>query len=112
MKEINAIIRPEKFDKISRELRKEGFCCMTVLQGEGIGRHSDAETASPTLEFPVLHSHIVKIEMMVTDEEADRVCSIIQEYGSTGQKGDGIITVSELNEVVSIRSGENGSVAL
>ncbi len=112
MKEIKAIIRPEKFDEVNRELRKEGFCCMTVFKGEGTGRHSDSEKAAPTLEFPVLHSHVVKIEIMVDDKEADRICSIIQESGSTGRKGDGIITITELSRIISIRTGEKGAGAL
>ena len=111
MKEIKAIIRPEKFDEVNRGLRKAGFCCMTVFKGEGMGRHGDAEKANPTLEFPVLHSNIVKIEIMADDNDAEQICSIIQQCGCTGQKGDGIITVTELDDVISVRTGRKEEVA-
>lgn len=112
MKEIKAIIRPERFEDVNRGLRDNGYCCMTVYQGEGIGRHGDPQKANPTLDFPVLHSHVVKIEIMAEDEDADAICSIIQECGCTGRKGDGVIAVTTLDDFISIRTGLKGSQAL
>lgn len=112
MKEIKAMIRPEKFEEIYSTLRSEGYCCMTVYYGEGTGRHGDPEKLNATLEFPFLHSKIVKIEILVTDEQQDDVINIIQQTACTHHKGDGIIYSSDIDKAISIRTGEEGEAAL
>lgn len=112
MKEIKAMIRPEKFEEVYRSLRAEGYCCLTVYHGEGIGRRGDPDKLNATLEFPFLHSKIVKVEIVVTDEQQDEVIDIIQRAACTQHKGDGIIYSSDLDKTVSIRTGKEGREAL
>jgi nitrogen regulatory protein PII len=112
MKEIKAIIRPEKFEEVYKELRSNGYCCLTVYHGEGIGRRGDPDKLNATLEFPFLHSKIVKIEIVVTDEQHDEVVDIIQRSACTQHKGDGIIYSSTIDKAISIRTGEEGEAVV
>jgi len=112
MKEIKAMIRPEMFEEVYSNLRSEGFCCLTVYHGEGIGRRGDPDKLNASLEFPFLHSKIVKIEIIVADEQQDEVVSIIQKTACTHHKGDGIIYSSDIDKAMSIRTGEEGNAVL
>lgn len=109
MKEIKAMIRPEKFEEVYSKLRSEGYCCLTVYHGEGIGRHGDPDKLNASLEFPFLHSKIVKIEIIVADEHQDDVINFIQQAACTHHKGDGIIYSSDIDKAISIRTGEEDS---
>jgi len=112
MKEIKAMIRPEMFEKVYQELRSAGYCCLTVYHGEGIGRHGDPDKLNATLEFPFLHSKVIKIEIIISDEQENEVFGIIQRAACTNNKGDGIIYSSEIDTAMSIRTGETGEVVL
>jgi len=112
MKEIKAMIRPEMFEKVYRDLRKAGYCCVTVYHGEGIGRHGDPDNLNASLEFPFLHSKVIKIEIIISDEQQDEVFGIIQHAACTNNKGDGIIYSSMIDTAMSIRTGESGEVVL
>lgn len=106
------MVRPEKFEEVYSNLRSEGFCCVTVYHGEGIGRHGDPDKLNASLEFPFLHLKIVKIEILVPDDHQDDVINIIQQAASTHHKGDGIIYSSDVDKAISIRTGEKDSAAL
>ena len=112
MKEIKAMIRPEIFESVYRDLRSAGYCCVTVYHGEGIGRHGDPDKLNASLDFPFLHSKVVKMEIVVEDEQQDEVFNIIQQAACTNHKGDGIIYSSELDKTMSIRTGEEGEAVL
>ena len=112
MKEIKAMIRPEMFEEVYRNLRSEGYCCLTVYHGEGIGRHGDPDNLNASLEFPFLHSKVVKIEIIISDEQQDEVFEIIRQAACTNNKGDGIIYSSKIDTAMSIRTGESGEVVL
>ncbi|MEX1270693.1 MAG: P-II family nitrogen regulator [Balneolaceae bacterium] len=112
MKEIKAMIRPEMFETLYNNLRAEGYCCVTVYHGEGIGRHGDPDNLNASLEFPFLHSKITKLEILVADEQEKEVLNIIQQSASTNHKGDGIVYSSAIDEAMSIRTGEGGEAVL
>ncbi len=112
MKEIKAMIRPEKFKEVYSNLRSEGYCCLTVYHGEGIGRRGDPDKLNASLEFPFLHSKIVKIEILVGDDQQDEVIDIIQQSACTNHKGDGIIYCSDIDKAISIRTGNEGNAVL
>lgn len=112
MKEIKAMVRPEKFEEVYRNLRSEGYCCLTVYHGEGIGRRGDPDKLNASLEFPFLHSKIVKIEILVADKDQDDVINIIQQAASTHHKGDGIIYSSDIDKAISIRTGKEDNAVL
>lgn len=112
MKEIKAMIRPEMFESVYRKLRSAGYCSVTVYHGEGIGRHGDPDKLNASLEFPFLHSKVVKIEIVVTDEQQKEIVDIIQQAACTHHKGDGIIYSSTIERAVSIRTGDEDRAVL
>jgi nitrogen regulatory protein P-II 1 len=103
MKEIKAFIRFEKLRKVAESLKKEKYCCFTVFEGEGVGDYSDPDISFPSLKFPFLHSKIIKIEIVCNKEEVDNIVSIIKREAKTGNSGDGLIYVCNVEKKIKIR---------
>ena len=112
MKLIKAYIRPILLEDVYRALRREGYYCMTVFEGEDTGRYSDPDHEHGSLSFPAMHTHVVKIEIAVESQEVDAVIDIITGHGKTGHKGDGIAFVCPIEKVIRIRDGENSASVL
>ncbi|MFO8030684.1 MAG: P-II family nitrogen regulator [Cyclonatronaceae bacterium] len=112
MKEIKAIIRPEMFETVYSKLRSEGYCCLSVYSGEGVGRQGDPEKMNASLEFPFLHSKVTKIEIVVDEPEVEEVMRIIRQAACTNSAGDGIMYSTPIDKVVSIRTGKSGKIVL
>ncbi len=91
MKETQAFIRPDKLNDVYDVLRTEGYCCLTVFEGEGTGKYTDANKDWPSLQHPFMHSKVAKLEMVCQDENVEKVAEIIHQHGSTGHSGDGLI---------------------
>ncbi|MEX0680352.1 MAG: P-II family nitrogen regulator [Balneolales bacterium] len=106
MKEIKAIIRPVMFETVYKNLRAAGYCCVTVYHGEGTGRHGDPDKLNAGLDFPFLHSKVVKIEIIIADKQKEEVFQIIQRSACTHHKGDGIIYSTTIDKAMSIRTGD------
>lgn len=109
MKLVKAYIRPVLLEEVYNELRSQGHCCITVLRGEGAGQYTDPEKAHGSLNFPAMHSHVIKIEIAAVDDDVPSIISIIQETASTGSRGVGIIFVTPIGEMVRIRDGKQGA---
>lgn len=103
MKEIKAFVRPERLRDIVTQLRKAGFCCMTVFKGEGTGHYSDTSKEWPSLDHPFLHSKVSKIEIVTSPRKAEKVIEIIHEYGKTGYPGDGLIYMTDVTKAVRVK---------
>lgn len=112
MKEVKAFVRPKMITDIYDGLQAEGYCCATITEGEGTGRYSDPRKEFPSLKHPFTHSEIVKIEIVCKPEEVDDIVRIIHEKGTTGYRGDGIITVTEIEKVYSVKTGLSGEEVL
>lgn len=109
MKLVKAYIRPILLEEVYKELRSKGHCCITVFHGEGAGQYTDPEHAHGSLNFPAMHSQVVKVEIAAVDEDVPSITKIIQDTASTGSRGDGIIFVMPIEEMVRIRDGERGA---
>ena len=112
MKEIKAFIRPIRLSHVYEALRKEGHCCLTVFEGEGTGKYTEKDKDWPSLKFPYLHSKILKIEMVCKKENLARIIQIIHENASSGRSGDGLIYISDVEEVIRVRDGNVGKDVL
>ncbi len=108
MKEIKAYVRMSIVHKVIDALKRKGYCCMTVIDVSGIGQFIDKRNWKYSMEYIEKMSKMAKIELVCRDEVADEVVKIIQEYGCTHQRGDGIIFVSSIERAVKIRTGEEG----
>ena len=104
MKEIKAFIRERKTNTVIEELRRAGFYSLTVSEAEGTGKYTKKEDM-PSLRFPVTHSKVSKLEIVCEDEEVDPIVKIIHHHGRSGEKGDGLIYVSEIIKVFDVSTG-------
>ena len=106
MKEIKAFIKPKRVHKVVVALSDSGFNSMTLSQGEGTGAFK-AKGASPSLDFRITDSPVVKLELVCQNEEARKAIDIIVENGKTTDPGDGIIYVSDIEDAFQIKTGKS-----
>jgi len=112
MKLITAIIKPFKLDDVRDALGEVGVTGMTVSEVKGFGRQKGHTELYRGAEYVVDFLPKLKLEIAVSDDDAERVVETIVETASSGRIGDGKIFVSALERTVRIRTGEEGDDAL
>jgi nitrogen regulatory protein P-II 1 len=112
MKKIEAIIRHFKLEEVKDALNAAGVRGMTVTEVRGFGRQKGHTETYRGAEYSVDFLPKVKIEVVVSNEEAPGVINKIMTTARTGQVGDGKIFVTDLSEVVRIRTGETSAAAI
>jgi len=112
MKKIEAIIKPFKLDEVKDALNALGIAGMTVMEVKGFGRQKGHVELYRGAEYDIAFIPKVKLEIVVADGIAEKVISTIMEKAKTGKIGDGKIFVSKIEEVVRIRTGEKGEIAI
>ncbi len=112
MKWITAIIKPFTLDDVREALAEAGIQGMTVTEVKGFGRQHGHTELYRGAEYVVDFLPKLKIELAVTDDRLDRALEAISATARTGKIGDGKIFVSELEQVVRIRTQEVDADAL
>jgi nitrogen regulatory protein P-II 1 len=112
MKKIEAIVRHFKLEEIKDALTEIGVQGMTVSEVRGFGRQKGHKEQYRGAEYSVDFLPKAKMELVVGDEDAQRVIDTMLAVARTGQIGDGKIFVSDVAEMVRIRTGETGESAL
>jgi nitrogen regulatory protein P-II 1 len=112
MKKIEAIVRHHKVDEVKEALVAAGLQGMTITEVRGFGRQRGHTETYRGTEYTVDFVPKVKIELAVADAAVDKAVSAIVGAAKTGQVGDGKIFVSDLGNVVRVRTGETGDSAL
>ncbi|MBM4220007.1 MAG: P-II family nitrogen regulator [Gammaproteobacteria bacterium] len=112
MKLITAILKPFKLDDVRAALGEVGVQGMTVTDIKGFGRQRGHTEIYRGAEYAVEFVPKVKLEIAVPDALYDRAIEAILQHARTGKIGDGKIFVSELREVIRIRTGDHGQAAL
>jgi nitrogen regulatory protein P-II 1 len=112
MKKIEAVIRHFKLEEVKDALTKIGVQGMTVSEVRGFGRTKGHKEQYRGAEYTVDFLPKAKMEVVVPDEQAREVIETILRTARTGQMGDGKIFVTNLGEVIRIRTGEQGAEAL
>ena len=112
MKKIEAIIKPFKLDEVKDALNGIGIQGMTVTEVKGFGRQKGHVELYRGAEYDISFIPKVKIEVVVSDSIAEKVLSTIIEKAKTGKIGDGKIFITKLEEIVRIRTGERGEIAI
>lgn len=97
MKMIWAVVRSDKIDQIARQLNKAGVSGCTVYPVRGYGEHWH-------LYEPLIHGGHHKLEVIVEDEQAENVVKEIVKSGSTGRAGDGMLSVFDIQNVISLKT--------
>jgi nitrogen regulatory protein P-II 1 len=112
MKKIEAIIKPFKLDEVKEALQEMGVQGMTVLEAKGYGRQKGHTELYRGAEYVVDFLPKIKVEVVVEDSQLEAAIEAITNAARTGRIGDGKIFVSEIAEVVRIRTGETGPAAV
>jgi nitrogen regulatory protein P-II 1 len=105
MKEIKAFVKPFKVNDILNQLLQAGFPNITVSMAEGTGNFNSEESSLST-HFSITDSKVAKIEIVCNDNEVEKIAGIISSMGRTGNSGDGIIFVSEIEKVYRVKTGK------
>jgi nitrogen regulatory protein PII len=109
---VMAIIKPFKLDDVRESLSEVGVSGVTVTEVKGFGRQKGHTELYRGAEYVVDFLPKIKLEVAVTDDQADRVVEAIQAAANTGKVGDGKIFVYDLDKVLRIRTGELDGDAL
>lgn len=112
MKKIEAVIRPDSLDSVMEALEAAGYPGIMVTEIEGHGRQKGVKQQWRGQEYKVDLLPKVKLEVVVTDKEANEIITTISKVAKTGQIGDGKIFITDVAEAVRIRTGEKGDSAL
>ncbi len=112
MKFLTAIIKPFKLDDVRDALSEIGVQGLTVTEVKGFGRQKGHTELYRGAEYVVDFLPKVKIEIAIGDELVDSAIEAIRKVTNTGKIGDGKIFVSELEQVIRIRTGETGPEAI
>ena len=112
MKLITAVIKPFKIDDVKDALKTAGVQGMTVTEVKGFGCQGGHTETYRGAEYQIDLVPKVRIELVVDDSVANNVVDVIRQAASTGKIGDGKIWVTAVEQIVRIRTGEQGSDAI
>ena len=112
MKLVTAIVKPFKLDDVREALSDIGVQGITVTEVKGFGRQKGHTELYRGAEYVVDFLPKVKIEIAISDEMVDAVIESITRIKSTKKIGDGKIFVTNLEQVIRIRTGETGPDAV
>jgi nitrogen regulatory protein P-II 1 len=112
MKKIEAIVKPFKLDEVKEALQGIGIQGMTVTEVKGFGRQKGHTELYRGAEYVVDFLPKIKVEVVVSDELADKAVQAIVEAANTGRIGDGKIFVFDMQQAVRIRTGDRNEEAL
>jgi nitrogen regulatory protein P-II 1 len=112
MKKIEAILKPFKLEEVKDALGEIGINGMTVTEVKGFGRQRGHTEIYRGSEYTVDFLPKVKLELVVSDHQAEDAVGIIVRSARTGKIGDGKVFVSSIDEAVRIRTEEKGELAV
>jgi nitrogen regulatory protein PII len=112
MKKIEAIIKPFKLDEVREALSEIGVTGLTVTEVKGFGRQKGHTELYRGAEYVVDFLPKIKLEIVVADSLAERAVESIISAARTGKIGDGKIFISNVEQVIRIRTGESGEAAV
>lgn len=112
MKKIEAIIRPEKLDILRQNLENIGYPGMMITKIEGHGKQGGVSHQFRGTEYKTSFLPKVRVEIIVTDEQVNKLIEAITEVCRSGSVGDGKIFIYPVENAVRIRTGESGDSAV
>ena len=112
MKKIEAIIKPFKLEDVKEALFEIGISGITVSEVKGHGRQQGHTELYRGAEYVVDFLPKIKIEIVVKEEDVEKVVETIVQNARTGKIGDGKIFVMPVEKVIRIRTGEEDDEAI
>ena len=112
MKRIEAIIRPAKVSEVCAALDKVGHPGVTISEIKGHGRQKGIVTKYRGVSYNVSLVAKMRVEVVVKDEDTDKIVKAVREAALTGEVGDGKIFVHDMADAIRIRTNETGMAAI
>ena len=112
MKLVSAIIKPFKLQEVREALVDSGIEGLTITEVKGYGRQKGHTEMYRGAEYSVDTLPKMKLEIIINDEALDTVRDVITTTANTGKIGDGKLFVTNIEEIIRIRTGETGSDAI
>ena len=112
MKKIEAIIKPFKLDEVKDQLNEKGAFGITVTEVKGFGRQKGHTELYRGAEYTVDFLPKTKLEIAVRDDQLEDIIDVVTKAAQTGRIGDGKIFISDLVDVIRIRTEERGEDAI
>jgi len=112
MKKVEAIIRPDRLDAVMDGLTGIGYPGVTITEVRGHGKQRGIKHQWRGNEYTVALIPKIKVEVVVLDEDVPRTIDVVVRASRTGNIGDGKIFVTEVEEAVRVRTGDNGFNAI
>ena len=112
MRLITAIIKPHRLEEVKTALQDAGVNGLTVSEAQGFGRQGGHTEVYRGAEYRIDFVPKVRVEVVVDDGAADEVVRALVEAARTGRIGDGKVWITPVEDLIRIRTGEQGSDAL
>ncbi|MFL2701075.1 MAG: P-II family nitrogen regulator [Gammaproteobacteria bacterium] len=112
MKLVSAIIKPFKLQEVREALVDSGIEGLTITEVKGYGRQKGHTEMYRGAEYSVDTLPKMKLEIIINDDALDTVRDVITKTANTGKIGDGKLFVTNIEEIIRIRTGETGSDAI
>jgi nitrogen regulatory protein P-II 1 len=112
MKKVEAVIKPFKLDEVKDALQEIGVGGMTVTEARGYGRQKGHTELYRGAEYVIDFLPKVRLEVVIPDDLLDRVVETLIAAARSGRIGDGKIFVTDIEDVIRIRTGERGPAAI
>ena len=112
MIKIDAIIKPFKLDEVKDKLSEIGVTGITVTEVKGFGRQKGHTELYRGAEYKIDFLPKVKLEIIISQEMEDQVVNTIVQTAQTGKIGDGKIFITDLKDIIRIRTGDKGKEAI
>jgi nitrogen regulatory protein P-II 1 len=112
MKKLDLIIRPHKLDEVKEALTAIGVQGMTVTEVKGFGRQKGKTEMYRGNEYSITFLPKVRLEVLISDTMLEQTMKAASEAARTGRIGDGKIMVTDVMDVLRIRTGEMGEAAI
>jgi len=112
MKQITAVVKPFKLDDVKAALEVLGVQGLTVSEVQGFGRQRGHTEVYRGAEYTVDFVPKVRIDVVVSDDDVDKLVAAIVEAARTGKIGDGKVWVTPVEALVRVRTGERDSDAI
>jgi nitrogen regulatory protein P-II 1 len=109
---IDAIIKPFKLDEVKDKLNEIGVKGVTVSEVKGFGRQKGHTELYRGAEYKVDFLPKIKMEIIISEDMEDQVVDAIIKTAQTGKIGDGKIFISDLKDIIRIRTGDKGKEAI
>ena len=112
MKMVSCIVRPEKLDAVTNALDKQHIVGMTVTDVRGFGRQKGQVEHYRGGEYTIRFIPKVRVDLVVQDQDVEKVMATVSGAARTGNVGDGKVFVMDIPHALRIRTGEKGTSAL